>query len=331
MALTGMKGQPLMSVSASVTPVIGLFDSGVGGLSVWQEIVQRLPGCSTIYLADSAHCPYGPRPIDEVRRFSLGITRFLVEAGASIVVVACNTASAAALDALRKEFDVPIVGMEPAIKPAAERSRTGHVGVLATQGTLNGRLFRHTSARYANGVAVHVEVGEGLVERVEAGETDTQETAHLLDKHLRPMIEAGVDQIALGCTHYSFLLPLIQQLLPQGVSVIDPAAAVARRVEQMLPSAGCVQTWGQNLTPQPPSLRGKGESGSPLRFGEGLGEGLVDGHSSPDQWRFFSSGRPQAVSRIVHKLTGWEPEVSQVEWGLAESVVYQVEPRSQEP
>ncbi len=315
-----------MSVSASVAPVIGLFDSGVGGLSVWQEIVQRLPGCPTLYLADSAHCPYGPRPVEEVRRFSLGITRFLVETGAGIVVVACNTASAAALDALRMEFDVPIVGMEPAIKPAAERSRTGHVGVLATQGTLNGHLFRHTSARFANGVAVHVQVGEGLVECVEAGETDTQETAHLLDTYLRPMIEAGVDQIALGCTHYSFLLPLIQQLLPQGVSVIDPAAAVACRVEHMLPSTGCVQSWGQNLTPQPPSLRGNGESGSPPRFREGLGEGLVDGHPPPHQWRFFSSGRPQALSGTVCKLTGWEPEVRPVEWGLAESVIGSQEP-----
>jgi glutamate racemase len=279
-----------MSVSASVTPVIGLFDSGVGGLSVWQQVVRRLPGCPTIYLADSSHCPYGPRPVEEVRRFSLGITRFLVEIGAGLIVVACNTASAAALDALRREFDVPIVGMEPAIKPAAVRSRTGHVGVLATQGTLNGHLFRYTSARYANGVTVHVQVGEGLVERVEAGETDTQETAHLVRKHLRPMIEAGVDQIALGCTHYSFLLPLIQQQLPYGVSVIDPAAAVARRVEQMLPGA-------------PASAS-------------------VDRHPPPHHWRFFSSARPQALSGTVHKLTGWEPEVSQVEWDLAESVVY---------
>jgi len=258
---------------------IGLFDSGVGGLSVWREVVRRLPHQPTLYLADSAHCPYGPRPPEEVRRFARGIVRFLIEQGAGVIVVACNTASAAALESLRAEFRLPIVGMEPAVKPAAERTRTGHVGVLATAGTVNGDLFRHTTARYAQGVTVHVQVGEGLVERVEAGQADTPETEALLRRYLQPMIEAGVDQIALGCTHYPFLVPTIRRILPEGVSVIDPAAAVARQVERVL----------------------RQKIPTAARAG-------VAGHE------FFTTGRPQMLAEMVRALTGREPKVKQVIW-----------------
>ena len=258
---------------------IGLFDSGVGGLSVWREVVRRLPHEATLYVADSAHCPYGPRPLEQIRQFARGITRFLIARGTKLIVVACNTASAAALEALRAEFDVPIVGMEPAVKPAAEQTRTGHVGVLATAGTVNGDLFRNTSARYAAGVTVHVQVGEGLVERIEAGQADTPETEVLLRGYLRPMIEAGVDQIALGCTHYPLLLPVMRRIVPAGVSVIDPAAAVARQVERVL-----------------------------MLEGIAAGEARVAGHN------FFTSGRPEVLVAMVRALAGREPRVEKVVW-----------------
>jgi glutamate racemase len=279
-----------MSIAQARNPIIGLFDSGVGGLSVWHQVVRRTPNCSTFYLADSIHCPYGSRSIEEVRRFSLAVTRFLIECGATVVVVACNTASAAALDRLRAEFDLPIVGMEPAVKPAAERTRTGHVGILATQGTLNGSLFRNTAARYSGQVTVHVRVGEGLVERIEAGQANSHDTAWLLRGYLEPMLDAGVDQIALGCTHYSFLVPLIRRLVPGGVSIIDPAAAVARRVEEVLPRAGR----------------------SPA---EACGAGRQPAH----HWRFFTTGHPEALSSAVCSLVGCEPEVERVVWDVAET------------
>jgi glutamate racemase len=225
---------------------IGLFDSGVGGLSVWREITQLLPHEATIYVADSAHCPYGHRPEAEIRVLSAAITRFLLAQKCKLIVVACNTASAAALESLRAQFDIPIVGMEPALKPAVEATRTGHVGVLATAGTINGHLFKNTTQRHANGVEVHIQVGEGLVEQVEAGHLDTPETEQLLRQYLEPMLAANVDRIALGCTHYPLLLPLIQRIVAGRAQVIDPAQAVARHVARVLirhgleTPAGCV-------------------------------------------------------------------------------------------
>jgi glutamate racemase len=213
---------------------IGLFDSGVGGLSVWRAVVECLPNEATIYFADSAHCPYGPRPTEEVKILSTAISRFLLAQECKLIVVACNTASAAALDVLRAEFEVPIVGMEPAIKPAAEKTQTGHVGVLATAGTLQGDLFQNTSRHHANGVQVHVQAGEGLVEQVEAGQLDSPQTEALLRQYLDPMLAAGVDQIALGCTHYPLLIPLIEQIVAGQATVIDPAQAVARQVAWVL-------------------------------------------------------------------------------------------------
>lgn len=213
---------------------IGFFDSGVGGLSVWKEVVRRLPHEATIYFADSAHCPYGPRPAAEVQALSAAITRFLLAQGCKLIVVACNTASAAALESLRAKFDIPIVGMEPALKPAAEATQTGHVGVLATEGTFNGYLFKNTAQRHAGGINVHVQVGDGLVEQVELAQLDTLETERLLRQYLEPLLAANVDQIALGCTHYPLLLPLIERIVAGRAQVIDPAQAVARQVQRML-------------------------------------------------------------------------------------------------
>ncbi len=214
---------------------IGIFDSGVGGLSVWREVVRELPWEPTVYVADQAHVPYGSRPLSEVCEFAEGITRFLVVQGAKLIVVASNTTSAAALYPLRSLFPhIPFVGMEPAIKPATERTRTGAVGVIATPATFQGELFCNLVRRYTDEVWVLSQPCPGLVDAVEAGALDTAETAELVERYLSPMIEAEVDQLVLGCTHYPFLRPLIEQIMGPGISVIDPAPAIARQVACIL-------------------------------------------------------------------------------------------------
>ncbi len=213
---------------------VGVFDSGVGGLSVWQAIVRRLPHESTVYVADSAHCPYGPRPADEIVRFSTGISRFLLTQDVKMIVVACNTASAAALNRLRAMFDVPFVGMEPAVKPAAQATRTGHIGVLATEGTFHGELFNRTAATHARAVTVHRRVAHGLVSLVERGNFSGAEAETLVRRHLLPLLAENVDQLVLGCTHYPFLLPLMREIVGTQMAIIDPADAVAKQVQRVL-------------------------------------------------------------------------------------------------
>ncbi len=214
---------------------IGIFDSGVGGLTVWREISRLAPYEDTIYLADQAHVPYGSRSLVEVRGFSESIARFLLDQGVKIIVVACNTASAAALCALRHTFPlVPFVGMEPAIKPAIERTNNGIVAVIATEATFQGELFVSLLERYAHDVEVLTQVCPGLVGAVEAGALDTAETETLLWRCLTPLLEAGIDQLVLGCTHYPFLRPTIEGIVGPGVSVVDPAPAVARQTGSVL-------------------------------------------------------------------------------------------------
>ena len=218
---------------------IGVFDSGVGGLTVWREIVRKAPHEDTLYLADQAHVPYGSRSLSEVQAYAEAITRFFLEHGAKIIVVACHTASAAALHPLRRRFPrVPLVGMEPAVKPAVERTRTGVVAVIATWATFQGQLFASLLERYAHDVEVLTQVCPGLVDAVEAGALDTPETKDLLRHCLAPLIEARVDQLVLGCTHYPFLRTAIQGILGEGVSVIDPAPAVARQTRRVLTRRG---------------------------------------------------------------------------------------------
>ncbi len=213
---------------------IGLFDSGVGGLSVWREIAAQLPHEDTLYFADQIHIPYGPRSLDQIRSFSEAITRYLIARGAKLIVVACNTASAAALKHLRATFpDLPFVGMEPAVKPAAEHTRTGVVGVMATPATFQGELFASVVERFANGVKLINQVCPGLVEQVEAGQLNTPETLALLDRFLTPIRSGGADTIVLACTHYPFVIDAIRQLAP-GIDVIDPAPAIARQVKRVL-------------------------------------------------------------------------------------------------
>lgn len=219
----------------STAAPIGVFDSGVGGLSVWREIVRQLPAEDTLYFADQAHIPYGQRPLEEVRRLTEEITRFLLAQGAKLIVVACNTASGAALHTLRETFpEVPFVGMEPAVKPAVEHTRTGIVGVIATPATFQGDLFAGLLRRFGNGFDIHTQACPGLVEVVEAGALDTPETEALLRQYLVPLLDAGIDQLVLGCTHYPFLRQAIQRVVGPDVALIDPAPAVARQVERVL-------------------------------------------------------------------------------------------------
>ena len=226
--------------------VIGVFDSGVGGLSVWREIAAQLPDEGSVYLADQGHIPYGPRPMQEIRAFSEAITRFLLDLGCNIIVVACNTASAAALAHLRVTFPgVPFVGMEPAVKPAVQTTRTGHVGVMATPATFQGELFASVVERFANGVQLVKQVCPGLVEQVEAGRLDTPDTQALLRRYLAPMTAAGVDTIVLGCTHYPFLAPAIQRIVGPDVSVIDPSPAIARQVGRVMEQRGLLSASGE--------------------------------------------------------------------------------------
>lgn len=214
---------------------IGVFDSGVGGLSVLREIRRQFPPENLIYLADQKHVPYGPRPLVQVRDFSEAITRFLLGQGAKLIVVACNTASAAALYYLREIFpETPFVGMEPAVKPAAEGTQSGVVGVLATPTTFQGRLYASVVERFANGVSLLQDTCPGLVSQIEKGELETAKTRTILENALTPMLENGIDRVVMGCTHYPFVIPLIQEIVGPQVRVIDPAPAVARQVGRVL-------------------------------------------------------------------------------------------------
>ncbi len=213
--------------------LIGVFDSGAGGLTVLKELVKTIHGFSFIYYADSINCPYGPKGKDEIIRLSTRIVDRLIEKGCQVIVVACNTATAAAIDYLRQNYFIPFVGMEPAVKPAALATITKSIGVLATEGTFNGRLFQETTSRYAEGITVNYRVGDGLVELIEAGKANATETAILLDKYLQPMLQANIDQLVLGCTHYPFLIPTLRRLLPGHIHIIDPAPAVAVQAKRI--------------------------------------------------------------------------------------------------
>jgi glutamate racemase len=215
--------------------LIGIFDSGVGGLSVWREITRLVPQAKILYLADQIHVPYGSRSLEEVRRFAEGITRFLSDQGANPIVIASNTTSAAALYHVRTLFpDVSFVGMEPALKPAIQKTQTGVVGVIATQVTFQGELFANLMEKYASTIRVLPQACPGLVEAVEAGALDTPETMEMLRTYLSPVLASGVDQLVLGCTHYPFLVPAIERVIGKDVSVIDPASSVAHQTVRKL-------------------------------------------------------------------------------------------------
>ena len=218
-----------MTPSLSAAP-IGVFDSGVGGLSVLRAIRRALPFEPLIYVADSAHAPYGDRDAAFVLARSSLIVERLVAAGVRAIVVACNTASVVAVEALRTRHTVPIIAMEPAIKPAVSRSRSGVIGVLATRRTIESPAVRRLCALHAGGVRILLQPCPGLVERIEAGDVDGPAVRRLLAVHLAPLLEAGADVLVLGCTHYPFLASLLREMLPTHVELIDPAAAVAAQL-----------------------------------------------------------------------------------------------------
>lgn len=213
---------------------IGVFDSGVGGLSVLRHLQAQLPAERFIYLADQGHVPYGSRSAAEIIQFSQGITRFFQQLNAKAIVIACNTASAAALSLLRQQFELPFIGMEPAVKPAAAQTESGKVGILATGGTFASKRYARLTAKYAQGVTVWEDPCLGLVSEIEAGNLDTPAVHHILADALAPMLAAGVDTIVLGCTHYPFVLPVVEKLVGTAVPIIDPAPAVARHTGVVL-------------------------------------------------------------------------------------------------
>ncbi|WP_207886077.1 glutamate racemase [Pseudomonas sp. 30_B] len=218
---------------------IGVFDSGVGGLSVLHEIRARLPNESLIYLADCGHIPYGEKTPDYIRERCRAIADFLLPRGAKALVLACNTATAAAAADLRELYpQMPIVAMEPAVKPAAEATRSGVVGVLATTGTLKSARFAALLDRFAGDVRVITQPCPGLVERIEAGDLNGPQTRDLLGHYVEPLLAEGCDTLILGCTHYPFLRPLLRELIPADISLIDTGAAVARQLERLLQARG---------------------------------------------------------------------------------------------
>ncbi|MDX5373667.1 MAG: glutamate racemase [Pseudomonadaceae bacterium] len=224
---------------------IGVFDSGVGGLSVLREIRARLPHESLLYVADSGHVPYGEKSAEFIRERSQHIAEFLLGQGAKALVLACNTATAAAVAELRERYpELPIVGMEPAVKPAAAATRSGVVGVLATTGTLKSAKFAALLDRFASDVRVITQPCPGLVEQIEAGELDGPRTRELLRGWVEPLLAEGCDTLILGCTHYPFIKPLLRELVPGSVSLVDTGAAVARHLEQLLAERGLLNRAG---------------------------------------------------------------------------------------
>ncbi len=213
---------------------IGIFDSGVGGTSIWKEIHELLPNESTIYLADSKNAPYGEKSSQEILDLSIKNTELLLEKKCKIIVVACNTATTNAITYLRKKFEIPFIGIEPAIKPAAINSMNGVVGILATKGTLTSELFSKTTDMYAGGITIVEQRGEGLVPLIEAGKIETTEMRGLLKRYLEPFIAAKADYLVLGCTHYPYLIPEIKKILPDSVQIIDSGEAVARQTGNIL-------------------------------------------------------------------------------------------------
>lgn len=212
---------------------IGLFDSGIGGTSIWKEIHQLLPHENTIYLADSKNAPYGLKSKEEIIALSCKNTELLLKMNAKVIVVACNTATTNAIKDLRAKYNIPFIGIEPAIKPAAIHSETHIIGVLATKGTLSSELFNQSVLNYPNTKIIE-QVGHGLVQLIEEGKIETQEMRLLLKKYLKPMIKQNIDYLVLGCSHYPYLINEIKKIIPKSIKIIDSGEAVARQTKAIL-------------------------------------------------------------------------------------------------
>jgi glutamate racemase len=212
---------------------IGLFDSGIGGTSIWREIHQLLPNENTIYLADSKNAPYGEKTKEEIIDLSFKNTEFLLEQNCKLIVVACNTATTNAIKEMRDKYKVPFIGIEPAIKPAALHSKTQKIGILATKGTLNSELFSKNTEQYSN-IQIIEQIGFGLVELIENGKINSLDMNELLKKYLDPMIQSNIDYLVLGCSHYPYLIPQIKKIIPKNITIIDSGEAVAKQTKKIL-------------------------------------------------------------------------------------------------
>nr|WP_309757649.1 glutamate racemase [Flavobacterium sp.] len=212
---------------------IGIFDSGIGGTSIWKAIHELLPNEKTIYLADSANAPYGLKSKQEIVALSMKNTDFLLEMKCKLIVVACNTATTNAIQELRAKYVIPFIGIEPAIKPAVTHSKTQVIGILATQGTLNSELFNKTTEKYQDTKIIE-QVGHGLVQLIENGDIHSTEMTKLLQSYLTPMITANIDYLVLGCSHYPYLIPQIKKILPEHIKIIDSGEAVAKQTQNVL-------------------------------------------------------------------------------------------------
>ena len=212
---------------------IGIFDSGIGGTSIWNAIHELLPYEKTIYLADSKNAPYGQKSKEEIIMLSMKNVDFLINMKCKLIVVACNTATTNAIRELRAKYDIPFIGIEPAIKPAVTHSKTQIIGILATQGTLNSELFNKTAEKYQDTKIIE-QVGHGLVQLIENGEIESPEMTQLLESYLQPMIKANIDYLVLGCSHYPYLIPQIKKILPEHIRIIDSGQAVAKQTQKLL-------------------------------------------------------------------------------------------------
>ncbi|TLP78789.1 glutamate racemase [Maribacter sp. ACAM166] len=213
---------------------IGIFDSGIGGTSIWGKIQELLPFEDCIYLADSKNAPYGEKSEEIILDLSIKNTEYLLSLGCKIIVIACNTATTNAIDYLREKYKVPFIGIEPAIKPAAINSQSKIVGVLATKGTLSSSLFHSTTKNHAEGITILEQRGTGLVEIIEKGKLQSDELYRLLEAYIKPMLEKGMDYLVLGCTHYPYLIPILKKILPADIKIIDSGQAVARQTKTVL-------------------------------------------------------------------------------------------------
>ena len=213
---------------------IGLFDSGIGGLSIYNEIKNSMPNESTIYIADNLNAPYGKKAESEIIQLSIKNTQKLVDLRCKLIIVACNTATTNAIEVLRKKFNIPIVGIEPAIKPAMLETKSNNIGVLATEKTLSSNLFLKTSDRFSKGINIHEQIGFDLVKIIEENGINEELLIPKLREYIEPMLEKNIDHLVLGCTHYYYLMCLLKKILPNGVKILDSSRAVTKRVKNLL-------------------------------------------------------------------------------------------------
>lgn len=227
---------------------IGIFDSGIGGTSIWKEVHELLPNENTIYLADSLHAPYGQKTKQEIINLSVKNTEFLLKRNCKLIIVACNTATTNAIKFLRENYNIPFIGIEPAIKPASLQTKSKIIGILATKGTLNSSLFEKTSSLIKNDIKIIERIGEGLVELIEDGKINSLEMDTLLRSYIEPMLEQKIDCLVLGCTHYPYLIKPIKRITGNTIKIIDSGEAVARQTKRVLEKENIINKNTKNTT-----------------------------------------------------------------------------------